>query len=161
MPKKVREALERGTIIDIGKEGTCQYDYAHDILYIAKGASKTAVIHEIGHMVENKLLNSEKVMALKQRLLKVVPPNDIIQDIYYAGDDPIGVFILKHPKFVSDYQGRLYVDDWSEIYDEEWNIKLELLQEFMAEPFREFIENSERLKKEFPEFYKLIEEAVE
>ena len=123
MPKKVRDALGQGTVIDIGKEGACQYDYANDILYIAKGATETSVIHEIGHMVENKLLDPEQVAVLKQRFLKNVPPNNCVNDIYYAGDSPVGVFILENPNFVSRYQGRLYVDDWSEIYDAEWNIR--------------------------------------
>ena len=71
------------------------------------------------------------------------------------------IYILKNPKFVSEYQGRLYVNDWSEIYDENWNIKPENLQEFVSEPFRDYFENTERRKKEFPEFYKMIEEVIE
>ena len=62
---------------------------------------------------------------------------------------------------VSEYQGRLYVSDWSEIYDDNWNINSELLQEFISEPFREYIQNPDRLRERFPEFYGLIREAVE
>lgn len=161
MPEKVRGALEQGTIIDIGKDGASQYDYNHDILYIAKGSNETAVIHEIGHMVENKLMDSKAVATLKEAFLENVPPNNCIKDIYYAGDIPVEVYILKNENFVSDYQGRMYVNDWSEIYDENWRIRPKVLQEFISEPFREFIENPERLKNDFPEFYKLIKEAVE
>lgn len=161
MPPKVQEALQSGTVIDIGKVGASQYDYVNDILYIAKGAGKSDVIHEIGHMVENKILNVEKVEKLKEELLKNVPTGNITQEVFYdASGKPKEIFMLKHSKFVSEYQGRLYVNDWSEIYDENWNVKSEIAQEFVSEPFREYIENTERLKNEFSEFYDLIEEAM-
>lgn len=162
MPSKVQAALQNGTIIDIGKIGASQYDYVNDILYVAKGADKAEVIHEIGHMVENKLLNTEQVEKLKNSFLSNVPMSNITKEIFYdAGGNPREIYILKNPKFVSEYQGRLYVNDWSEIYDENWNIKPENLQEFVSEPFREYFENTERMKKEFPEFYKMIEEVIE
>lgn len=161
MPPKVQEALQSGTVIDIGKVGASQYDYVNDILYIAKGAGKSDVIHEIGHMVENKILNAEKVEKLKEQFLKNVPVGNIAQEIFYdASGNPKEIFMLKHHRFVSEYQGRLYINDWSEIYDENWNVKSEIAQEFISEPFREYIENPERLKNEFSEFYDLIEEAM-
>lgn len=51
MPPKVQKTLNNGTIIDIGKEWASQYDYVHGMLYIAKGADETEVIHEVGHML--------------------------------------------------------------------------------------------------------------
>ena len=161
MPAKVRDALEQGTIVDIGKEGASQYDYTRDILYIAKGADKTTVIHEIGHMVENKLMDSTNVLQFKNQMLEGVMPNNFVNEIYYAGDEPVEIFLIKDDRFVSDYQGRVYIDDWSELLDEEMCIKPELLVEFISEAFREYIENPERLEKEFPKFYKMIMRAVE
>lgn len=161
MPKKVRDALEHGTIIDIGKEGSSQYDYSNDIMYIAKGASKTHVIHEIGHMVENKLMDSAKVLEFKKQILKGVMPSNFVKDIYYAGDTPKEVFLIKDSHFVSDYHGRVYIDDWTELMDEEMHIYPDFLLEFISEPFREYIENPKRLEIEFPEFYEMIKGAVE
>lgn len=31
-----------------------------------------------------------------------------------------------------------------------------VVAEFISEPFREYVENTERLKRDFPEFYELI-----
>ena len=45
MPKKVQDALNSGTIIDVGKSGASQYDYIRDILYVAEGVDTSAVIH--------------------------------------------------------------------------------------------------------------------
>ena len=60
VPEKVKKKLEEGTVIDVGQIGASQYDYVNDILYIAKGAEKEDVIHEIGHLVENKMLDSKR-----------------------------------------------------------------------------------------------------
>lgn len=161
MPLKVRKTIEQGTIIDIGKKGASQYDYINDIMYIAEAADKEEIIHEIGHMVENKLLDIARVNALKKAILSKISPKDIVTEIYFdAGGNPHDIFLIKNDQFLSDYQGRLYVDDWSEIYDEDWNIKPENLQEFTSEAFREYVTNPERLKKEFPKFYGIIEEAL-
>ncbi len=161
MPSKVQKAIE-GTIIDIGKDGSSQYDYINDILYIAKNAEKTEIVHEIGHIVDNKMLDSNKVSVLRKELVKDVSPNDIItKTMYDTSGNERKVFIIQSDKFVSEYQGRLYIQDWDEVYDENWNIRDEQLWEFVSESFREFIENPERLESEYPQLHKLIKEAVE
>lgn len=33
--------------------------------------------------------------------------------------------------------------------------------EFISEPFKEYVQNPNNLKERYPEFYKLIKEAVE
>ncbi|MEY8428439.1 minor capsid protein [Lachnospiraceae bacterium 46-15] len=162
MPEKIQKALNSGTIIDIGKEGASQYDYFRDILYVAKGADKTEIIHEIGHMVENKLLDTQRVLELKQQILKDVIPDNFVKEIYYdASDNPVEIFLIKSDKFVSEYQGRVYIHDWSELLDENMLVRPELLAEFMSEPFREYIERPERLKREFPQFYQMISEVLQ
>lgn len=44
----------------LGKTGSGQYDYENDILYVAKGTDRKAVIHEIVHIAENKLVDPQK-----------------------------------------------------------------------------------------------------
>lgn len=81
--------------------------------------------------------------------------------MYDASNNEHKVYIIKSNKFVSEYQGRIYVTDWDEIYDENWNIRDELLWEFISEPFREYIENPNYLKEKYSEFYELIKEIAE
>lgn len=161
MPEKVKKSLQN-TIIDIGKDGASQYDYIHDILYVANGAEKSEIIHEIGHVVENKMLDANRVALLRKQMVQDISPNDIIEKIMYdASNNEHKVYIIKSNKFVSEYQGRIYVTDWDEIYDENWNIRDELLWEFISEPFREYIENPNYLKEKYSEFYELIKEIAE
>ena len=162
VPPKVRGAINSSTVIDIGKTGASQYDYENDILYVARGETAEGVIHEIGHMVENKLADPQKVLALKQDILKEVSLQALVNETYYdAEGNPVGISLIRDSRFATEYQGRVYIQDWSELLDEKMNIRPELLGEFISEPFKEYIQDPERLRKEFPEFYKLIKEMVE
>ena len=160
MPAKVQQAL-KNTVIDVGKDGASQYDYIHDILYVAQGAEKDGIIHEIGHMVENKILDETKVRNLLNGLIGEVDITQIRQEIFYDNNmNPKEVFLIENAAFVSEYQGRVYCETIWDAFDENGDFRSDLLWEFSSEGFREFIENSENLKLKNPKLYDLIEEAL-
>lgn len=161
-PQKVQDALHHGTIVDVGKDGASQYDYNHDILYVAAGAEKKEVIHEIGHMVENKMLREEKVTALRKQIVGMVSPLDLKSEVYYdtAGNSKEVYFLLRDD-FVSEYQGRIYVDDIFDAFESDGTFKDALLWEFISEAFREYIEFPDDFKQKYEEFYNLFEEVFQ
>lgn len=160
VPEKVRQRME-DTVVDVGKIGASQYDYSRDILYIAKGADKEEVIHEIGHMVENKMLDSDKISRIKRKIIGEVDIWDIQTETFYDNEDcPVEIYLLKNNSFVSEYQGRIYADTIWDAFDDEGNFLDELMMEFISEPFREFIFNPEGLRCKSKELYDLIQEAV-
>ena len=161
MPKKVKSILENQTIIDIGQKGASQYDYNNDILYVAHGAGEKEIIHELGHLVENKLLNSDKVSALRKQLVGEPDIWSIKTETYYdTAGNPHDIFLLENDNWVSEYQGRIYVDYIFDAFDEDGNFRDDRLWEFISEPFREYIENPDNLKERSPELFKFIEEAL-
>lgn len=161
-PQKVQDALHHGTIVDVGKNGASQYDYNHDILYVAAGAEKNEIIHEIGHMVENKMMDASVISELRIRMIGDVGIWDIKTETYYdTTGNPRDVFLLKNDRFISDYQGRIYVDNIFDAFDEDGIFRDVLLWEFISEPFREYIENPSNLESHSPEIYQLIKEVVE
>lgn len=160
VPPKVQQALAN-TVIDVGKDGASQYDYVHDILYVAKGAEKDAVLHEIGHMVENKLLDSLKVQNLINELIGEVDITQIQQEIFFDNNmNPQTVFLIDNSSFVSQYQGRVYCETVWDAFDENGDFRSDLLWEFLSEGFREYIEHPEELRKKNPRLYDLIVEAI-
>ena len=161
IPAKVKEMLNQGTTINVGKMGACQYDYAKDILYVAKGADKTSVIHEIGHMVDNKMLDSSKVMDTLIGAVGEVTIMKIRSEIYYdASDNPVEILLVDSSKFISEYQGRIYADTIEDAFDDEWNFRYELLEEYVSEGFREYIENPMNLLTKDPELFFMLSEVV-
>lgn len=71
------------------------------------------------------------------------------------------IFLLSNDKFISEYQGRIYVDDIFDAFDKSGKFRDELLWEFISEAFREYIENPEKLKHSSEELYNLMQEALE
>ena len=84
-----------------------------------------------------------------------------METYYDAAKNPHDIFLLDCPNLISEYQGRIYTDYIMDAFDEEGNFKDTLLWEFISEPFREYMEEPERLKKKSVELYNLIKGAVE
>lgn len=159
-PAKVQEAMQT-TTIDVGKKGSSQYDYNHDILYIAKRAGKSDIVHEIGHMVEKKLIDENAVENLKKSMFSSITEKNVV---YKPFSDRAGniynIPCVEHQGFVSEYQGRIYVDRIEDSFDTD-GFKTDLMWEIVSEGYREFIENPARLKLLNKALYELIKEAVE
>jgi SPP1 gp7 family putative phage head morphogenesis protein len=161
VPPRVREALESTRCI-VGKYSACRYDYENDIMYIAKGAGKRDVIHEIGHVVDNKLADREKVEALRKKMLQDTLRADIVKDTFYdTQGNPVTILRVQNEFLISEYQGRIYADSIEDAFGEAGQFDGGLLYEFVSEPFREYMEAPDELKRKSPELYELIREAVE
>jgi len=80
------------------------------------------------------MMDSSKVSELKKKFIENVDLLSITEEIYYDNEgNETNVFILHDKRFVSEYQGRLYVNHYSEIFDDNWVLKPELLEEFVSE----------------------------
>lgn len=159
-PKKVLEAMKTTKFV-IGGAGSA-YDYTRDIMYIASGARIDEVYHEIGHLVEAKLMDKKKVNELKKELFKNSEFSDIIaKTMHKTNDDPVDVFIVKNEKLVSEYQGRIYVADLDSAFDKNGEIRVDRLLEFISEPYREYMENPKSFKEKYPDFYELLKGVFE
>ena len=63
-------------------------------------------------------------------------------------------------RFVSIYQGKTYVKNYRDAFNDDYSIKIEPMKEFVSEIFREYWIDPNSLKNNYPEYYKLIEDAV-
>lgn len=162
MPDNVQNAIHMGTIIDLGKNGASQYDYSRDILYVSKNSSKGEIIHEIGHIVDSKILNSDIVSAIRRDTIGDVGICDIKATTYYDSDgNPKDIFCIENEKLISEYQGRIYVDNIFDAFDGDGKFRDDLLWEFISEAFREYIENPVNLSTHSQKIFDLIKEGVE
>ena len=166
MPKKVKRALKNGTIIDIGQEGKSQYDYNKDVMYIAKGADIQQVRHETGHMVDNKLMNQQKVESLKREILGEITDKDICIDNETFIDNlgnPDEVYFIQNKALISEYQGRIYhcegIIDAFDFYSGDF--RYDRLWDFISEPYELYIRDKKELQKKCPKLYDYIKEVIE
>ena len=165
MPEKVKKALRDGTIIEIGQEGTSQYDYNNDVMYIAKGANKKQVRHETGHMIDNKLMNQQKVEQLKRDILGEVTIDDIYIDTTTYTDNldrPVKVCFLKNEALLTEYQGRVYhCESELEAFYFDGEFKYEKMWDFISEPYELYFRDATKLQRECPKLYEYIKEVIE
>lgn len=160
-PLKVQKCL-MNTTIEIGRIGSSAYDYNNDIMYIAKGADREAVIHEIGHVVDNKLIPKEKSGILLQNITKDLTIDDISVEIYEdSNQQSVEIFVLHSNKFISEYQGRIYVDSIMDSKNADGSIRYEYMYEYVSEGYREYFFDREHLKNVDMELYELIVEAID
>lgn len=158
-PERVQKCLN-DTRIEIGRIGASAYDYKKDVMYIARGAEREDIIHEIGHVVENKLLDSEKVGILLNKAVEGLTIDDISMEIFYdANNQPLEVPVVHSDKFISEYQGRIYIDSIMDVKNTDGSLRTEFMYEYISEGYREYIMNSSRLRDVNPELHKLFKEA--
>lgn len=158
-PKKVQKSL-KNTIIEVGNIGASGYDYENNIMYIAQGATEEEIIHEIGHAVDNLLIDNDKRDIILMKSMEGLSIEDVQTEVYYKNNgDSVNIFVLKSDSFVSEYQSRLYVNDISEVKGEK-GLRYDVMYEFISEGYREYIMNPHHLKETNIELYELIKEAV-
>ena len=132
---KVQSVMADVTV-DLGNPGSA-CDYENGIIYAASNAEKEDIYHEFGHLVEYRMMHPADVEAYKQYLVDGLTDADITQETYYnTSGQPQTVFIVHGDHFVSEYQGRVYVNSLSEAINADGSIKTERMLETISEPFR-------------------------
>jgi hypothetical protein len=105
-------------------------------------------------------MTKKSVDEYKKYLVDGLTRSDISIEKYYntAGEE-FSVLIVKGPKFVSEYQGRIYASSISEALNGDGSINIDLMQEVISEPFRIYQSDPDALKQH-ANILKLIEGAV-
>ena len=130
-------------------------------MYIAHGSTPEEVAHEIGHLIDKKLISKQDRDRLLKEIVSDCKPADVYNEIFYDNFGNKKETLCVHSKkFVSIYQGRTYVERYRDAFNEDYSINIEPMKEFVSEMFREYWLNPEGFKESYPEYYKLIEDAI-
>lgn len=155
LPPKVQRAMSDVTF-DLGNPGSA-CDYTNGVIYAASNAEKEEIYHEFGHLVEYRMMHPADVKAYKQYLVEGLTDADITQEIYYnTAGQPQSVYIVHGNRFVSEYQGRIYVSSLQEAVNADGSIKTEKMFETISEPFRMYQNKQLNGYKEIYDFIKKV-----
>lgn len=159
LPKKVQDEMKDVTF-DLGNKGSfC--DYKNGIVYLSSNATKEQFDHEIGHLIEYRMMDQKVVEEYKNYLVEGLSLADMsIESYKNSAGEKQDILIVKGERFVSEYQGRIYVDKIEDAFNADGTIKTEYLLEAISEPFRMYCNENDSLK-ENEKAYDLIKEAVE
>ena len=156
LPDKVQKAMADVTF-NMGQNGS-SCDIKKGIINIAKGAEKEDIDHEFGHLIEERMMDPKIVEKYKKYLTEGLSDADITSEIYENDSgEKFNIYILHGDKFISEYQGRLYIDSVTEAITPDGNLNTEFMWEAISELFRVY-QKDKTMLNEYE--IKLIEEAL-
>ena len=135
--------------------------YGHNEIYLPSNVTDREFYHEVGHCLEEKLFNKKEVDALKKNLVQGLTKDDII---IKTGMDSTGntmkIFVLNSPRFIKEYQGRLYVESVKEALNSDGSINTDALGEVVSVAVEHYFMTPRATKKYFPDMYRIVEETL-
>lgn len=162
LPSIIVNAAKGSTKFEIGEIGACLYDYDRDIMHISKNATLEAIVHEFGHLLENKVLDTKVVETIRHEHLRKVNPSHVKKGEFgdFAGTD-YEFWYVDYPGLVSKYHGVLFkAKSKKDAFRAAVYLKEDLLWEYISEPFSLYISNPEELKRINKPLYELFEENL-
>ena len=137
------------------------YNPAKDTIYIGKNASLAEAIHEIGHAIEGKLFDKDKVDFVKRQCVKGLSKQDLVRVI---AKDSLGneeeIICVRSEKLISLYQGRVYVDDIPDALNPDGSINTDLMEEIISVAVQEYSLRPNRMKSKNRDLYNLVDEVM-
>ena len=140
LPIRVKQTLSDITF-EFGWDGSA-CDIVNRTIRVGIGTSKAEIFHEVGHLIENYMMDQNVVAKYKEYLVDGLSYSDIMIKTYYnIIGEPINIYILTGNRFESEYQARLYVNKMSDALNIDGTINTDLLGESISEAFRKYMNN--------------------
>ncbi|MCM1295657.1 MAG: phage minor capsid protein [Muribaculaceae bacterium] len=163
LPDRLRALAESqfDRVIYDEQAGNCYLDLKNRELVLSQDRQPGNVIHEYGHGIERALglYHNKKFLEIRNKGFENITVDDIIEDTeIFDNGDRGPVYLIRHVKLVSIYQGRLY-EDYG-IYDGN-TVSLGGMREYFSEGFRCYFMEPELLKQKDDALYQFIRELVE
>lgn len=155
IPNKYKDLLKnvQFDIITQGNSG-----YKDNNIYILKGADKYEVIHEVGHLLEDKLKIYDDIKF--KNIIENTLSNFSVKDIVFDPETfTKGIFRIESDKFVTEYQGRIYQNIGFQTNNGKLNYKA--FREYFSEGLRIYYQDNKLLKRKNIDLYNYIKELME
>lgn len=161
IPRKHLDVIEK-TIkkVDYVKgRGHCSYNPVTKTLTLDDEKMNGSIIHEFGHVLADAydIYNDKEFLDILSDGLNLENGFDV--KTYYFSEQNIRLYWIENSKFVSAYQGRLYVDqenfEYTQPLDPKW------LQEYISVGFNAYFINPHLLKEKDPRFFYYLERMMQ
>lgn len=162
-PAKIQNILKEYTL-EIGSSiNAC--DTVNKVIKLGSDANLYTYDHEVGHMLEETVIDKKKLIDLKNNILYGKNAADISLGTWYDSDgNPVNILYVKHDDFFTDYQGRLYsegLDDYSELFDNNFQVRPDRLWELISETLPHYMANEKAPNATIQTIFDLIKESME
>ena len=162
IPKHLLDKVENHINNIFVRKGISGYSKKGRNIYLDTEPQKGDIIHEFAHAIEDllNLKNSQKYQEILQKGLENYTNYDIMEETKRYEKS---FFYVDNNKFVTQYQGRLYIEhlladiDWGD----DLNASPEIMKEYFSEGFKFYILYPDILKDKDLELYNFIKEICE
>lgn len=162
IPKQLLDKVENHINNIFVRKGISGYSKKGRNIYLDTEPQKGDIIHEFAHAIEDllNLKNSQKYQEILQKGLENYTNYDIMEETKRYEKS---FFYVDNNKFVTQYQGRLYIEhllddiDWGD----DLNSSPEIMKEYFSEGFKFYILYPDILKDKDLELYNFIKEICE
>lgn len=137
---------------------SCYCNIAKRTIRYADNVTEQEIFHEMGHLLECDMFPADEVMALKQKYFQDVSIEDVSTRVFWHSDGVTKkeVILVASDWLLEPYQGRVYVEYEDEAIDDNGNLRMDEMQEFLSVPISYYFTESEKLLKKDPEMYEFI-----
>ncbi|MGN0654140.1 MAG: phage minor capsid protein [Oscillospiraceae bacterium] len=161
IPEKHLSAIKEhiSSIEIIKSRGYSSYSPKTRTVYLNDETKNNDIIHELGHVLADvyNIYDDDKFLSVLSDNLPIDSWYNVLTTTH-PNESKITVYFLKSPKFLNNYQGRIYFD--SEFIDYSEPIPLKSFQEYFSVGFDAFFNNADMLKEKDYLLYKYIEEML-
>lgn len=159
LPQAQREAAERQiTAIHVTNDpDKSGYDPRTKEILMSPKWKAGDVIHEYGHALERELdlQHNAKYKTLRKKGLDLADLSKVMYDDTTYTEK---IYYFENEKFVSVYQGRIYVHPEYGIFSKSGtSVNSNMMLEYFSEGYREYYTNPDNLKLHDPDLYEFIE----
>lgn len=136
----------------------CYCDIRNRVIRYADNVTEKEIYHEMGHLLEGDLFPKDEITALKKKYFQDISIEDIYKQRYVYSDGVTGaeIVLVRNVHLVEAYQGRIYVEQVQDAFDEKRKLKMDNMMEFMSVPISWYITQPDKLLKRDPEMYAFI-----
>lgn len=139
----------------LGGNNACYMDGR--TIWLSSDADMETIFHEMGHQLEHDFFSKEEILEYKRRVFRNVTDSDIYRQTWYRPDGTSkDIFLVQCEGLIDEYQGRLYAENYQDIFDENGNVNVDIAWDFLAVPISQYFTNPEGLEAKDPEMYEFI-----
>lgn len=138
--------------------GACNYDPVTKKLTLTPDKMNGSIIHEFGHVLADAydIYDDKEFLDILADGLDLGNGFDVKS--YYFEAQNLRLYWISNPKFINDYQGRIYVGD--DGFDYTAPIKPEQLKEYISVAFDAYFNNPELLKSKDKRLFDYLERMM-
>lgn len=160
IPKKHLDVIGK-TVQEVVIEqnrGRCSYDPVNKKLILDPDKMNDSIIHECGHILADAydIYNNKDFLSVLTDGLNLVDGYDVKP--FYFESEKEWIYWVSNPKFISEYQGRVYIDIDNFSCSDALDPKC--FQEYISVGFDAFFKNPELLKEKDVKLYNYLERMI-